>query len=221
MPCGTMNAHAPRRRTLGKPPNCSSDRCPARRSGLAHFFEVLADVGDVVVRLVALLLVAARGHEALGEPFQVREVVWAELVDDAGQELLQAFALPVARNDIGVRRNRSLDFRRGEVDHRAVLLEHVDLLNARNGIHPQALQLRLQLLVVGPVVLVLHDLGAPRGALAAGPHVLEASLQLVPRSLDVRGHGHGAGGGRVPDPRRARGEQQDRTSKEAASSNTA
>ena len=43
---------------------------------------------------------------------------------------------------------RRRTFWSGEVQHVAVLLEHVDLLDTRNGLHVQLLQRTLQLLVV-------------------------------------------------------------------------
>lgn len=56
----------------------------------------------------------------------------------------------------------------------AILLEQVDLLDAGYRIGAQALQLRLQLLVVGNEVLMIDNLRAPSRALAANPHILKA-----------------------------------------------
>ena len=51
----------------------------------------------------------------------------------------------------GRHENRLLHPRRVEVDHLTVLQEHVHLLDARDVVHAEALQLSLQLLIVGAI----------------------------------------------------------------------
>lgn len=73
---------------------------------------------------------------------------------------------------------RSLRLGIVEVDDRAVVLDHVDLLDAGDHVDGQLLQQRLQLLVVGGGGRVHNLLLAPGRSLAADTHRLLQLLQL-------------------------------------------
>jgi len=105
-------------------------------------------------------------------------------------------------DDVGVCGDRCLHLRAREVDHAARLREHVHLLDARDAVHAQALQLCLKLLVIGCVARVLGALRAAGGALATRPDRLEAGLHLVTRLLDISGRSHGCEGGDASRVRR-------------------
>lgn len=66
-----------------------------------------------------------------------------------------------------------------KMDNSAIALDHVDLFDARNGVHADFLQYRLQFLVVGAWCLVQHLLLASRCALAANTHLRLQFLQFL------------------------------------------
>merc|ERR1719310_896982 len=144
---------------------------------LADLLEALADVWDVIVATFLRLSATTLSGEGLSKALQVHHAVWAELADDARQQLLQLLRLAVARHNESVGLHSSLHLWVHEVDDGAVLLEHVDLLDARNLVAAQALQLRLHLLVIGGVSRRLL-LGSSGSACTASTGVTQLGLQL-------------------------------------------
>lgn len=139
--------------------------------GLALEVLALDEVGNVIVVLLLVLALDALLHAlvALGELAEGSERVGAELVENAGDELGQLLVLTVAVDGESVGGNGSVDYgghvsilemvRRGwrgqqltlggsEVDDVAVRLEHVDLLDGRDGLNVHLLESGLELLVV-------------------------------------------------------------------------
>lgn len=134
----------------------------------------------VVILLITALLRLLHALVALGQLAQRGEAVRAELVENAGDQLREFLVFAVAVKRKGVRRDRGVDcsrmsmtvaagegkrhygtFRCRKVDHVAVALEHVDLLDRLDGLHVELLERALQLLVVGSAGLVdLLDLAS-------------------------------------------------------------
>merc|ERR1740117_750387 len=166
-------------------------RCTS--STLAHILEIFADVWDVVVVSLSSRCGASLCCVALGDAFQIHQVVRAQLVDDTRQQLFELFVLSVARNDEGVRLDSCLYFRCAEMQHCAILLEHIHLLDAWDLVHAHTLELSLELLVVRCVRCMLLDLSTPYRALATSPHVADARLQLLAGSQYFRRGIHDAG----------------------------
>lgn len=89
---------------------------------------------------------------------------------------LFVFAVPGDGECVG--RQRRLRLRIVEMDDGTVVTDHVHLLDARNRVHRQLLQRRLQLLVIGGGRLVDNLLLATRRSLAADAHGRLQFLQL-------------------------------------------
>mmetsp|Transcript_19051 Transcript_19051/g.39719 ORF Transcript_19051/g.39719 Transcript_19051/m.39719 type:complete len:223 (+) Transcript_19051:253-921(+) len=155
--------------------------------------EVAVDqVGEVIIRVVAVATSAASssgGLVALGQLADAGDAVRAKLVDDVGKKILQLLLLAVAGNDVGVGGDGRLHLGVGEVDHGAVSLEQVDLLDGGDVVDAQALQGALEALIVGAHVLVDSLALAADGTLAAGAAaVTEASGKLGACSTDLAVH---------------------------------
>ena len=78
----------------------------------------------------------------------MREVVGPELVDDAGEHILELLGLGRAGHDVGVGGDGRLHLGVGEVDH-VVVFEDVHLLDAGDDVDAQALEGVREALVVG------------------------------------------------------------------------
>ena len=160
--------------------------------------EVLDQIGDVIVVvlvfLVVLLAFAAfvggggvgrRGH-VRGQLLEVSQRLCAQLIEDSGQQFGDLLVLGVSRHRERVGGQRGLHLRVVEVDHGAVVLDHVDLFDARDGVHGQLLQRGLQLLVVGRGGPVHHLLLPAGGAFAADTNLRLKLLQFLLIHLYLR-----------------------------------
>lgn len=160
----------------------------------------LDQLGDLVVVVLALAALGlGHGLVALGELAERGQGVGAELVEDAGHELGELLVLAVAVDGKGVGGDRGVDccgmlalsgssfsgdgsqldaevrtLGGLEVDDVAVLLEHVDLLDALDGLGVELLQGLEELLVVGT--------GAGRTALGS---TTGGTLATAQKNLDV------------------------------------
>mmetsp|Transcript_38506 Transcript_38506/g.124872 ORF Transcript_38506/g.124872 Transcript_38506/m.124872 type:complete len:218 (-) Transcript_38506:9-662(-) len=146
-----------------------------------RLFEVVDQVGHVLVvlRVASRNLAGAARLVRLGDLLEVGEVVGAELVDDAGQQLLQLLRLRLPAHHVGVRRDRRLHLWVVEVDDRPVVLEQVHLLNRGDVVDAQPLERVLQPLVVRRGRLVHRLLLSPHGALAASAHLRRHLCELL------------------------------------------
>lgn len=140
--------------------------------GLALEVLTLDKVGNVIIVLLLVLTLDTLLHAlvALGELAEGSERVGAELVENAGDELGQLLVLTVTVDGEGVGGDGGVDcdghvsifeigdsegswlyeltLGGGEVDDVAVRLEHVDLLDGRDGLDVHLLEGGLELLVV-------------------------------------------------------------------------
>mmetsp|Transcript_20571 Transcript_20571/g.42106 ORF Transcript_20571/g.42106 Transcript_20571/m.42106 type:complete len:204 (-) Transcript_20571:6-617(-) len=156
---------------------------------LGSLLEIVDKVGHILVVVVIRVRAGRRVAALVGlsELLEVRQVVGAKLVDDAGKKVLQLLVLGMTTHNVGVSRNRRLDLRVGEMDHRAVVLEEVDLLDGGDVVHSKPFQRVLQPLVVRGCCLMDGLLLPAHRTLAACPHLGGHLLQLL------RIHGEGRG----------------------------
>jgi len=150
---------------------------------LGHLIEVAHELGHVIVLLggkrsvagcTALLTVHGVGIHP-----QLDDRLLAQLGQDVRQHFHHLSGLPVTSDGEGVGRQGSLRLGVVEVNHREVILDDVDLLDARDSAHRQLLEGALQLLVVGGRRLVHDLLLPPRSALPPDPNLGLQALQLL------------------------------------------
>merc|ERR1711953_1603472 len=112
------------------------------------------------------------------ESLQVSESIRAQLVDDAGQELLQLLSLSVSADDEGVGGHGDLSLRLLEMDDGSILVEKVDLIDARDLVETHLAQGDLELLVVASSLLVDSLSLSANGALASDTDLVLHAVQL-------------------------------------------
>jgi len=156
------------------------DRCsrgwiggPNRRTGSSR-----AACHTILVVASSLCALRGRSLVLLCNLLQILKVVRAELVDDAGEELLELLRLRGSADDICVCRDGCLNFRVEEMDH-IVVLENVHFLDPRDRVHPEALECPLQPLVIRGVCLVDGLLLSPDSPLPAGADSTRHALELL------------------------------------------
>merc|ERR1740138_1809587 len=159
---------------------------------IAHFLEISAiKVGDIVIVTFLFFTTGVRLAIALvgfSNLLEVRQVVGAQLVNDDGQQFLQALGLRRSANNVCVCRNGCLYFGARKVNDLPILLEQINFFNSRDVIHPQLFQGAAQFLVVRSGGLVYCFLFSTHGALAARADVAELRLKTGPCRCDLVRH---------------------------------
>jgi len=117
------------------------------RLGLGGLLKVGIDKLREIVIVCSSAVATGLGEVGV-DLLQIIEVVSAQLVDDAGEEILQLLVLSVTADDVSVGSNRCLHLGIREMDDGSVFLEQIDLFNGGDVTHVKLVQCALDTFVI-------------------------------------------------------------------------
>lgn len=177
------------------------------RDGLVLKVSIIHKIGDFII--VGIIGSGSRGisdlryilscetgsTELIHEGLHLGHVVCAQLIDDAWKHFLKGLGDGSTGDDVRIGGDLSLNLWVLKVDHGAIVLKNVDLLDAGELTELETLEGGLETLIVGGSGLVNGLLLSSDGALSANAYASGHALQLCKLLLiDCAFHGRGRGG---------------------------